>query len=261
MRFLQQRSPKFWFRILLKKVNQSEVENHKKAVGAQKITVNDTTQEVDVTKEDVIEEVIEEGDAINKTEEVKPKPSFIQVLEQEIENKRVILLPLSTDLVQSMITDSSYQNEKKQTALNDFKSAVFITTASIVKHGQKQKEALAKLKQTFLSSLYPISPGAMELPDDKSKYFSSKIIENAVKRKKMEEERIVFEKEREKISSSLSISKKKEKKNEMIEPANAAKNAKESWYEALLILSNFPFCDIVEIETRERFDFTRYEEF
>ena len=97
----------------------------------------------------------------------------------------------------------------------------------------KNTEALDKLKQTFVSSLYPFSPGVMKLPDDKSKYFSSKIIENAVKRKKMEEERIVFEKEREKFSSFLSIFKRKEKKNEMIEPANPARNAKESLYEAL----------------------------
>lgn len=81
--------------------------------------------------------------------------------------------------------------------LNDLKAEVFITAASIVKHSQKQKQAVNKLKYKFLSTLYPISENVMELPNDGIKVFSSRVIENGVKRKKIEEEKNMFDKERE----------------------------------------------------------------
>ena len=75
---------------------------------------------------------MEEGDLTIK-KEVKEKSTLIELLEEAIENEQALLFSLPSSLLQSLLNDDFYRNQKKQPVLNAFKAEVFTNTAAIVK--------------------------------------------------------------------------------------------------------------------------------
>ena len=150
-----------------------------------------------------------------------------ELLEEAIENQQAFSFSLSSSLLQSLLNDDFYRNQKNQPLLNELKADVFTTMAAIVKYSQKQNEAVNKLKQKFLTTLYPISDNVMKLPNADVKPLSSRVIENGVKKQKMEEEKQRKHKERRMFSPFLISLKRNETKTayEIVEPSNPTKKA------------------------------------
>ena len=167
----------------VRKTGKTEETNGVENFGAEKITV-----------------IEEKGKEVKR--EVK-KTSLIRSIEEEIVNSQSVLLSLTPSLLQSLHADETYKNGKNQPVLNDLKTEIYVRSASILKHGQKQIKVLDKLKEKLLLSPYPVYPEIMDLPDDKYLPLSSKCIENGFRKRKEEEERIMFEKERESLSNIL----------------------------------------------------------
>ena len=221
--------------------------------------------ETDNVTSDISVEVMEEG-CVTEKGEVKEKSSLVELLSEAVESQKGLLIHLSSSLLDCFLKDANFKNQKNQAMLNDLKAEVFIQTASIVKYSQKQEKAIEALKHKFLTTLYSISDNVMKFPDTDIVSFSSRVIENGVKRKKLEEEKQIFEREREVFAPFLrtssatykDVGKKKRKLEVECEVPNPMTKAKESLYEVVKFFSSHSsFKEIVKIkefETLERFE-------
>ena len=222
-----------------RKEKNEEVKETKKVRKTGKTEETDGVENFGAEKITVIEE---KGKEVKR--EVK-KTSLIRSIEEEIVNSQSVLLSLTSSLLQSLQADETYKNGKNQPVLNDLKTEIYVRSASILKHGQKQIKVLDKLKEKLLLSPYPVCPEIMDLSDDKYLPLSSKCIENGFRKQKKEEERMMFEKERESLSNFLFLFKKEEnEEKKLIEPPNPSQKAKESLFEALVELSSHQFSGI-----------------
>ena len=172
------------------------------------------------TAVEVVEEVVEEGkcggesnvmqvemeeetikEQVEKKEKKKTTPSLITLIDNQLENNSSLLLSYCSQLVRALIDDTSYRVSKSQPVLSQLKMDIFTTASSILKCSQKQKNYLEKMKSTLLTTLYPVSPEVMEMSTDKP-VFSSKVIENLSRKKKVDEEREMVEKQIKEMDST-----------------------------------------------------------
>ena len=179
------------------------------------------------TTVEVVEEVVEEGkcggesnvmqvemeeetikEQVEKKEKKKTTPSLITLIDNQLENNSSLLLSYCSQLVRALIDDTSYRVSKSQPVLSQLKMDVFTTASSILECSQKQKDYLEKMKSTLLTTLYPVSPEVMEMSTDKP-MFSSKVIENLSRKKKVDEEREMVEKQIKEMDSTYPQGEKK----------------------------------------------------
>ena len=179
------------------------------------------------TAVEVVEEVVEEGkcggesnvmqvemeeetikEQVEKKEKKKTTPSLITLIDNQLENNSSLLLSYCSQLVRALIDDTSYRVSKSQPVLSQLKMDVFTTASSILECSQKQNDYLEKMKSTLLTTLYPVSPEVMEMSTDKP-VFSSKVIENLSRKKKVDEEREMVEKQIKEMDSTYPQGKKK----------------------------------------------------